>query len=39
MKTSKFNEEFFAEAREIEVWKMLSEDSDFVCDRPLSGAR
>jgi hypothetical protein len=30
MKTSKFNEEFFAEIREIEVWKMLSEDRDFV---------
>jgi hypothetical protein len=23
MKTSKFNEEFFAEVREMEVWKML----------------
>jgi hypothetical protein len=30
MKTSKFNEEFFAEVREIEVWKMLSEDRHFV---------
>jgi hypothetical protein len=30
MKTSKFNEEFFAEVREIEVWKMLSEDCRFV---------
>jgi hypothetical protein len=29
MKTSKFNEEFFAAVREEEVWKMLLEDSNF----------
>lgn len=29
MKTSKFNEEFFAEVREMEVWKMLFKDRDF----------
>jgi hypothetical protein len=30
MKTSKFNEEFFAEVRETEVWKMLFEDRDLI---------
>jgi hypothetical protein len=29
MKTSKFNEDFFASVREIEVWKQLSGDSSF----------
>jgi hypothetical protein len=30
MKTNHFNEEFFANVRETEVWKQLSEDRDFV---------
>ncbi|MDR2130133.1 MAG: hypothetical protein LBP56_03020 [Odoribacteraceae bacterium] len=30
MKTTKFNEEFFAEVREAEVWKMLFEERDFL---------
>lgn len=29
MKSSKFNEEFFASVRETEVWKLLSEDYNF----------
>jgi hypothetical protein len=30
MKTNKFNEEFFAEIREAEVWKMLFDDGDLL---------
>jgi hypothetical protein len=30
MKASKFNEEFFEEVREVEVWKMLLDDGDFL---------
>jgi hypothetical protein len=30
MKTSKFNEDFFASVREMEIWKMLSGDSGFI---------
>jgi hypothetical protein len=30
MKANKFNEEFFAAAREMEVWKMLFDDRDFI---------
>jgi len=30
MKTSKFNDDFFASVREMEIWKRLSEDHGFV---------
>jgi hypothetical protein len=35
MKTSKFNEDFFASVREIEVWKQLSGDSSFAWSEKL----
>ena len=35
MKTSKFNEEFFASVREMEIWKRLSCDSSFVWSETL----
>jgi hypothetical protein len=35
MKTSKFNEDFFANVREMEIWKLLSGDSSFVWSEAL----
>ena len=35
MKTSKFNEDFFASVREMEIWKRLSGDSSFVWSETL----
>ena len=35
MKTSKFNEEFFASVREMEIWKRLSGDSGFTWSETL----
>jgi len=35
MKTSKFNEDFFASVREMEIWKRLSEDRSFTWSETL----
>ena len=35
MKTSKFNEDFFASVREMEIWKLLSQDSSFTWSETL----
>jgi len=35
MKTSNFNEDFFANVREMEIWKRLSNDSSFVWSETL----
>jgi hypothetical protein len=35
MKSNKFNEDFFANVREMEIWKRLSEDRDFTWSETL----
>ncbi|MDR2970684.1 MAG: hypothetical protein LBU83_01965 [Bacteroidales bacterium] len=35
MNKSKFNEDFFANVREMEIWKLLSDDSSFVWSETL----